>query len=205
MLSFSEFLSENYKNFIGPSSIPQREKWIDRAWEILQKSYAPIGGIKGSGFSSKDDMISNIPFWKLYVKNDKVVAAAFYKDKGGRKSVAIATDGSDLGKKIVGEIFKASLGVSYGEKSGPALATMMKSVPWDELQHFMMTPEQVKKITGEDAIPVAKYGVEKLDAKDRFTHDKFPQLKPYFYVRELGGGMHLKVSMGTPNLNILSR
>lgn len=205
MISFRDYLSENYKNFIGTPSIPQREKWADQAWEVLQKSYAPIGGIKGSGFENKEAMIKDIPFWKLYVKNDKVVAAAFYKDKGGRKSVAIATDGSDLGRKIVGEIFKASLGVSYGEKSGPALATMMKNVPWDELKNFMMTPEQVKKITGENAIPVTKYGVENLDTKDRFTHDKFPQLKPYFYVRELGGGMHLKVSMGTPNLPIISR
>lgn len=49
MLSFSQYLNENYKNFIGPQSIPQREKWIDQAWDIVQKSYAPIGGIKGSG------------------------------------------------------------------------------------------------------------------------------------------------------------
>ena len=205
MLSFIEFLSENYKNFIGPNSKPDREKWVDQAWDILQKSYAPIGGIKGSGFASKQDMIDNIPFWKIYTKNDKVVAAVFYKDKGGRKSVAIATDGSDIGKKIVGDIFKASLGVSYGEKSGPALATMMKTVQWDVLQNFMLTPDQVKKLTGENVISISKYDVDELDSKDKFTYDKFPQLKPYFYVRELGGEMHLKVSMGTPNLAIIPR
>jgi hypothetical protein len=205
MLSFSDFLSENYKNLIGPASIPQREKWADQAWEMLQKSYAPIGGIKGSGFENKEAMVKDIPFWKLYLKNDKVIAAVFYKDRGGRKSVAVATDGSDLGKKIIGNVFKSSLGVSYSEKSGPALATIMKSVPWDELQRFMMTPEQVEKTTGEKIVLVSKYGVEKLDAKDRFTYDKFPQLKPYFYMRDIGGSMHLKVSMGTPNLTIFSR
>jgi hypothetical protein len=203
MLSFKQYISENFKNFIGPKSKSDREKWADQVWDILQKSYAPIGGIKGSGFASKQDMIDNIPFWKIYTKNDKVVAASFYKDKGGRKSVAIATDGSDLGKKIVGDIFKASLGVSYGEKSGPALGTMMKTVPWDNLKNFLMTPEQVKKVTGEDAISVSAFGYENLDDKDKKTYDKFPQLKPYFYVRELGGEMHLKVSMGTPNLKIL--
>jgi hypothetical protein len=202
MLSFKQYISENFKNFIGPKSKSDREKWADQVWDILQKSYAPIGGIKGSGFASKQDMIDNIPFWKIYTKNDKVVAAAFYKDKGGRKSVAIATDGSDLGKKIVGDIFKASLGVSYGEKSGPALGAMMKTVPWDNLKNFLMTPEQVKKVTGEDAISVSAFGYENLDDKDKKTYDKFPQLKPYFYVRELGGEMHLKVSMGTPNLKI---
>lgn len=204
MLSFKQYLSENYKNFIGPDSKPQREKWADEVWEILQKSYAPIGGIKGSGFSTKQDMVDNIPFWKLYTKDNKVVAAAFYKDKGGRKSVAIATDGSDFSKKIVSDIYKASLGVSYGEKSGPALGLMMKTVPWDELEHFLLTPEQVSKITKEKILHVDDFGYENLDVKDKRTHDKFPMLKPYFYVRQLGKSMSLKIAMGTPNLTIIS-
>jgi hypothetical protein len=205
MQSFKSFLNENYKNFIGPDSIDSRRVWVDQLWSILQKSYAPIGGIKGSGFSSKEDMIQNIPFWKIYTKNNKVVAAALYKDKGGRKAVAIAADGSDLGKKIVGDMFKSSLGVSYGEKSGPALSLMMKSVPWSELENFMLTPKEVSKISSEKVIPVEKYGYKKLDEKDKFTYDKFPQLRPYFYVRELGGKMHLKASMGTPNLPIIKK
>lgn len=204
MLSFKQFIPENYKNFIGPNSKPDREKWVDQAWDILQKSYAPIGGIKGNGFKSKQDMIDNIPFWKIYTKGDKLIAAAFYKDKGGRKSVAIATDGSDLGKKIVGEIFKASLGISYGEKSGPALATMIKNVPWETLEKFIFTPEELEKISGEKVIRVEKFGAENLDPKDKFTYDKFPKMRPYFYIRELGGEMHLKAAMGTPNLKIFS-
>ena len=203
MLSFKQYISENYKNFIGPSSKPQREKWVDQAWEILQQSYAPIGGIKGSGFASKQDMIDNIPFWKIYTKGDKVIVAVFYKDKGGRKSVAIATDGSELGKKIVADVFKSSLGVSYGEKSGPALGTMIKAVPWDTLKNFMLTPQQLSKISGEKIMTIDEFGVENLDEKDQFTYNKFPQLKPYFYVRELGGEIHLKAAMGTPNLKII--
>jgi len=205
MLTFKKFISENYKNFIGSSSIDQRKQWVDQAWDILQKSYAPIGAIKGKGFSSKKDMLENIPFWKLYTKDDRLVAAAFYKDKGGRKSVAIATDGSDLGKKVVGDIYKASLGVSYGEKSGPALATMIKSVPWDELEKFLITPAQLSKISGDNILTVEKFGPENLDAKDKFTYDKFPKMRPYFYVRELDGEIHLKAAMGTPSLPIFKK
>lgn len=204
MLSFSRFINENYKNFIGPNSREKREEWADQAWDIVQKSYAPIGGIKGSGFNSKQDMIDNIPFWKIYTKGDRLVAAAFYKDKGGRKSVAIATDGSNLGKKIVGDIFKASLGVSYGEKSGASLGTMMKNVPWKELQKFLFTPKQLEKISGKRVVPVSKYDIGDLDEKDQKTYKKFPELKPYFYVREIDDKPHLKVAMGTPNLPIIS-
>jgi len=205
MITFKHYIEENYKNFIGAESKKDREKWVDQAWDIVQKSYSPIGGIKGSGFASKQDMIDKLPFWKLYTKGDKLVAAAFYKDKGGRKSVAIATDGSDLGKKIVGDIFKASLGVSYGEKSGPALATMINVVPWDELKNFLLTPSQLSKISGDKILAVAEFGPENLDEKDKFTYDKFPKMRPYFYIRELDGEMHLKAAMGTPNLQIFKK
>jgi hypothetical protein len=205
MITFKHYIEENYKNFIGAESKKDREKWVDQAWDIVQKSYSPIGGIKGSGFASKQDMIDKLPFWKLYTKGDKLVAAAFYKDKGGRKSVAIATDGSDLGKKIVGDIFKASLGVSYGEKSGPALATMINAVPWDELKNFLLTPAQLSKISGDKILAVAEFGPENLDEKDKFTYDKFPKMRPYFYIRELDGEMHLKAAMGTPNLPIYKK
>lgn len=202
MLSYKEYLQENFKNFIGPSSREDREKWVDQVWEILQKSYAPIGGIKGSGFSSKQGMIDNIPFWKIYTKNGRVVAASFFKDKNGRKSVAIATDGSDLGKKIVGEMFKSALKVSYGEKSGPALATLMKNVEWDVLRKFLISPKQMARLSRDEIIPLNEFGVKNLSDKDRKTYDRFPQLRPFFYVREIGGSMHLKVSIGTPNLKI---
>jgi hypothetical protein len=42
--------------------------------------------------------------WKLKKHNGKIVSAVFYKDKGGRKAVAIATDGSEHGKRGAAEI-----------------------------------------------------------------------------------------------------
>ncbi|MFA7408578.1 MAG: hypothetical protein WCY93_12270 [Anaerolineaceae bacterium] len=198
--SFSEFLAENYKNLIGPDSEDKRRHYADQVWKILVKSYQPMGGLKGNGFNSKEDMIKNIPFWKLYTKGDKVVAAAFYKDRNGRKAVAIATDGSDLGRVIVSQIFKASLGVAWGEKSGPALATMMKVAPFEDLKSFILEPKVVAKLL-DDPIET-EVNPDKLDPKDRFTWDKFPQLRPYFYVREIGGEKHLKASFGTPDTKI---
>jgi|GEM_PF-1815286 len=195
-------LFEGYKNFIGPDSRDKKELWVDEVWDILQQSYESLGGIKGSGFRSKQDMINNIPFWKLYTRAGKLVAVAMYKDKSGRKAVAIGTDGSDLGKRIVGDIFKSSLGVSYGEKSGPALATMMKSVSWEELRPFLFTPKEVEKITRKKVIPIEDFGPENLDPKDLRTYEKYPELIPYFYLRDLGGALRLKVLMGTPNLKI---
>lgn len=203
MLTFSQYsLTENYKNFIGKDSIENRRRWADQVWDIVQSSYAAIGGIKGSGFNTKEDMITNIPFWKIYTKKDKVIAAFFYKDKSGRKIVAMGIDGSDLSVKITDSVYKASLGVSYGEKSGRALGKMMKTVKWNDLKGFLLEPSVVQKVTGKKTTPISDFNASDLDEKDRFTYEKYPELRPWMYVRELGGEMHLKVSMGTPNLPI---
>lgn len=202
MRTFKQHLAENYKNFIGAESKERREEYADRVWTMLQKAYAPIGGIKGSGFESKQAMIDKLPFWKIFTRGDDVKAAVFYKDKNGRKSVAVATDGTPEGKKILTDIYKNDLKVSYGEKSGPALGLLLKTVDSDYLANFFMTPEQVSKLTGDECIPVKKFGVENLDSNDKRTWDKFPQLHDFFYVRELGGEMHMKATFGTPGLKI---
>lgn len=76
MISYKEFLTENFKNlFVKDKS--KRLIYIDEVWDILQSSYADNGGIKGKGFSSKQDIIDNIPFWKLFTRNNKILVAIF--------------------------------------------------------------------------------------------------------------------------------
>lgn len=204
MLTYSQYLSETYKNLLD-KDLEEKRKYIDEVWDLLQKSYAPIGGIKGNGFGSKEDLIEKIPFWKLLIKNKKVIVAIFYKNKGGRKIVAIGTDGSDLAKIWLQKIYKESLGVAYGEQSGPALAYAMKSIDFKILKNFLLTPKEVSKITGETVTSINKFDPENLEKKDKLTYDRFKdKLSDYFYVRELGGEMHLKVSFGTPNIPIFS-
>ena len=196
MLTFSQYLSETYKNFIGIESIENRRKWLDQTWDILQQSYKPLGGIRGSGFDTKENMLKKIPFWKLSIKDGVVKAAIFYKDKNGRKLVASATDGTAEGRRAIEQTLKASLGVTYGEKSGPALGLLMKTVEWDALEPFLMKPEKAQKILKKEVREVVP---SELSPKDKKTYDKFPQLRPYFYVRNLEDGKpSIKVAFGTP-------
>ena len=105
MKTFKEFineqryqlLSERFINLIGDDE--RKEDYRDQVWNLLQTSYKPIGGIKGTGFKSPDDMVKNIPFWKMAVKDGKVEAVIMYRDKGGRKSVAMGSTGSPWLKK----------------------------------------------------------------------------------------------------------
>ena len=131
MLTFKGFLNEGFINLINDN--PKKSDYIDAVWDMIQKSYAPIGGIKSNGFQSKEAMM-NVPFWKIGTVNGKPVAVTFYKDKNGRKSVASGTDGSDEGKKRIIDMMKNELKRSYGEKSKASLGLMLKIVPPDVIK-----------------------------------------------------------------------
>tara|TARA_R110002167_G_scaffold115987_5_gene290686 strand:+ start:659 stop:1267 length:609 start_codon:yes stop_codon:yes gene_type:complete len=201
MKTLNQFLNERFVN-AHPNDGELKRKWADRVWDLLQRSYADIGGIKGGGFENKESMIAKIPMWKMAVKDGKLLAVILYKDKGGRKSVAMGAEGSDQAKAIVANMFKQEVKRAYGEKSKAALGAMMKSMPWDVIEPFLMTPDQVKRTSGDDVQPIAKMKTSDLPKDAQFTLNKYPMLKPYGYLRALGDEMIFKVSLGTTGKNI---
>lgn len=200
--TFREFksLNEGFVNLIADN--PKKEDYIDVVWDMVQKSYASIGGIKSNGFQTKEAMMK-IPFWKVATVNGKVVAVAFYKDKGGRKIVASGTDGSADGKRRIIDICKNDLKRAYGEKSKAALGLALKITPPEVIKQFLMSPDDVLKMSkGKDTIiPVKGYRGE-LPDDAKVTLKKFPFLIDYGYLRDFGGKTMFKVMMGTPGKTI---
>lgn len=192
--SFEEYLTERYKNLIGDA--PDKEQYKDAAFRMLQSSYAPIGGIHGSGFRSPDDMVKNIPFWKLVIKNGAPVALAMYKDKGGRKRVAIATDGSAEGKAGIQGILREDYSRAYFEISDRSLSFQAKILGYDFLAKYAKTPEQAAKISGDPVQPAPAGDPEV---------QRHPQLAKFFYQREIGGRLHTKIMFGTTGKKIVQR
>lgn len=175
MLSFSDFLlQETYKNF---RDIENKRKYADQVWDILEKSYKYIGGIKGSGFSSMEDMIISIPYWKICIKNNKVVAVALYKDKNGRKVVAYGSDKSEIGKTIIKKIIidDVSRYRTYGEISDNVVKFVFRTFSKDQLNKYLIPAEQAIKIVGGEII-------------DQFT-----------YKRKIGNEYHEKIMFGSLN------
>ena len=201
MKTFNTFIAERFINAL-PNDEELKRKWADRVWNLLQKSYAEIGGIKGGGFENKESMIAKIPMWKMAVKDGKLLAVILYKDKGGRKSVAMGAEGGDQAKAIVKNMFQQEVKRSYGEKSKKALGAMMKSMDWNILEPFLLTPDQVKRTSGDDVQPVAKMKTSDLPKDAQFTLNKYPMLKPYGYLRAIGDEMIFKISLGTTGKNI---
>ena len=206
MLTLKKFISEQclderYVNAIGDRDIDLKNQYKKQVWDLLQSSYAKNGGLMGSGFQSMEIMVQKIPMWKMVINNGTVEAVVLYKDKGGRKSVALGSTGSPYAKKAISNLFPAELQRSYGEKSKSALGALMKIVPWSVLEPYAKTPAQVKKVSKDTITSLKDFkGTLPDDAKATLT--KFPVLQPYGYFREIGGKLSFKVMIGTPGKTI---
>lgn len=197
-------LNEKFVNAVGNSdeAMATKEKYKTAVWDILQSSYKDIGGIKGNGFGTPEDMLK-IPMWKMGIRDGNLHAVVMYKDKGGRKSVACGSDGSSEGKWFIADIFKAELKRSYGEKSKSALGLTMKLTEWPALKHFTIKPVDVQKMTPKDKITPLKSMDKSEWPKDAVkTIERYPQLLEYGYFRMFNGEPIFKVMFGKPGLNI---
>lgn len=173
MIHFEQFLCENYKNL---TSIEDKQKYKKQVWDVLDKSYQYIGGIKGSGFESIDAMLKNIPYWKIFTRNDKVIAVMLYKDKNGRKMVACGSDGSSEGKQIVKRMIQDDIRHqrAYGEISDALVGYVKKHFTADEIAKYFVKADQAGQILNKKVKPTGQ-----------FT-----------YVRMIGGEPHEKMMYG---------
>ena len=186
-MKFIDFLNERYLNLFKAE---EKEQYKDIVFELVQQSYAYIGGMKGSGFSTADDMVKNIQMWKLAKINGKIVAGELYKDKSGRKTVATFTDGSSAGKKAMADIFRSGMDRSCIEISGQALGFLVKSLDRDYnlIKKYAKTPQEVSKFLKKEV----------QEPTDDDMIKRFPELVPYMYSRKLASGEIVsKVLLGT--------
>lgn len=190
MDSFKTFmqLDEKYINLL-PHHEDEKHKHAKEVYDLVQKSYAKIGGIHGNGFKDHHDMVKNVHMWKLHKKNGKITSAALYKNSdGGRKAVAVATDGTPEGKHGLSKMMTDDVRHkrAYTEMSGPSLGFLKKHV--GDVTHHALHHDVVKKALPRDEIRPAPHDDEEVK--------KHPELKNHFYQRKIGDHWHTKVMLG---------
>ena len=120
---FRDFLlTERFLNIFDKS---EKQKFVDEVWNLFQIAYSKVPGGFLS-FKSKEDLIKNSFFWKLVRKKNKIIAVAAYKDKKGRKRVAVGHDGTPQGKTAIKEIMTKDLERSFVEVSGGSEKFLMR-------------------------------------------------------------------------------
>jgi len=171
--TFKEFIFENIINLFDESD---KDKYVDEIWDLLLNSYKDIGGIKGSGFQSKESMKKKIKLWKLGRKNGKIIAGLLYKDKGMRKTVAVFTDGSSEGKTSLESMLKDDFSRSSIEVSHSLLRFIKKKMP-NLARKYAIPSNKVSSIIGKDIEIVSEYE----------------------YIRDINGTLIRKMMLGSIN------
>lgn len=177
-------LTETFDNLFAKDT-DKRQRYAQQVYDLLQTAYSPIGGLKGSGFNSPQEMIEQIPMWKLFRRGNDIKAVMMYKDTGGRKRVAMATDGSPEGKKILARMVKDEYEQqrSYAEISGGSL----------RFHQRVLGDEMLDAIT----IPT-RQAVQLLNLQP----DEYRVVSDVEYQREFKGEWITKRMLGVPGKNI---
>ena len=168
-LLLETLIQEKYINTLTKSDF---QKYIDPVWDIMQRTYEPIGGFGTA--KTKEELLDKVDFAKLVQKDGKIIAAALYKGKDdNRKAIAKGSDGTLEGKNAVKKIYYDDIKMSraWGEFSGAAEKLMLKA--------------------GGQMIP-NKYVEKLIDKKVSSFNDD-----GYHYTRNIGGEDHEKVIIAT--------
>jgi hypothetical protein len=184
MVAINEILKENVLNErfisvgINPKDEKYREKYRDQLITMLQNSYKDINGY--GGISDKDEELKSInndisnSAIKMVERNGVITATLIYKLNHGRKSIAVATNGTKEGKsdlmKIIDDDKKMQR--SWGEFSG-AIEHILRKKDFP-----LIKPERIKNLTGKKI---------QLDPES-----------PDHYHRDIGGYSHRKIGLGYP-------
>lgn len=208
MKTFSEFnkpdiIAEKFKNFVGFTDdvVDAKSEYALQVWDMLNVAYKAIGGIKGSGFESPEAMMKKIRFWKLGFSGGELKIVVLYKDKAGRKVVALGTDGTKQGKNMLAGVLKADLDRSYKEISDGAWGFSRKYIGDEVLMKFAIPVHKVRKLLK---------GKEIFDLNDlppRLTKkvNKEDPFYKFYYGREIGGSVHVKIMIGVEGLPITDK
>lgn len=174
-------ICEKYTNLFRDDPKADFDKWKDQAYDLLQKSYAPIGGLLG--VPDADALVNDSDMWKLVNHGNTILAICIYTFKRtGRKLTACGClqgpDGkADPGaKEWLYDILSADMRIRNG---------------WAEVDDKM---EHIMQKSGGVPVPV---DVAELLMKGKHFTYKDPD--GYHYRRIIGGEEHTKILYANPN------
>ena len=163
------------EHFVTLRNNTEMMSYMDEVWDMLQEAYKDIGGFLTA--KTQGDLIRKSSLWKLVTRPHKgVVAVAVYTSKnGGRKLIAVATNGTREGKDALFSIIKEDIKM------------MDQRQAWAEVSSAM---EHLYNKFGGVVVP-SKYVQDILRDKEIIDHEDDGH-----YSREIAGEKHRKIIYG---------
>lgn len=173
---------ERFKPFKETDDIKFIKTHADEIWDIMQRSYAPIGGFLT--YKNIDDMLERVGYIRYgdWVNNTMSAAALYSKNKGGFKLVGCGTKhGEQEEKDIIYDIIKDD-------------AEEYSQWHWAEVSGPM---ERIFQKCGGNPIP-AELAKQILGKED----ENFIYCDDAHYKRLIGGKYHTKILYGFKNHDV---
>ena len=172
-----ELINEHFVNIFTKEIDSTVNQYKEVVYDLLQKSYAPIGGLLG--VNDPDQLVLDSDMWKLVTRGSKVVAVAIYSMKrGGRKMIACGSDGTPEGKKDLYKILQEDI-------------KMVDRKMWAEvsgaMEHIYINKQGARPVPAEVAQILMK------DKNFIKIHDD-----GFHYDRLIAGEVHTKILIGNP-------
>lgn len=179
-----ELVNETFTNLFKGDDF---SKWKDQAYELLQRSYAPIGGLLG--VPDADALVNDSDMWKIYRKGNKILAIIIYTFKRtGRKLTACGCLQNPDPNSVTGfsadPVAKAWLYKIINDD-------MHRRDGWAEVDRKM---ERICRREGGVPIPVEVAAI-------LMKGKNFTKVDPdgYHYWRIIGGEEHEKIIIANPD------
>jgi hypothetical protein len=177
----SEFLTERVLNLHTPD---QKAQYADEVWDMLQKSYAKMGGFKSA--SSKEELIDIPGYWKVVKRGPELTAVNLYRQTPKTKNFKVYASAAQTTKDLATDKYKATP---------------------QGLQDYLMVKkadEKMKRSWAEVSGPAEKLA-QSINTKpipnkfaEYLTGKEILSLNPdgYHYTRLIQGELHEKIIYG---------
>ena len=180
--SLMEYSLEKNKTTHIKSSSPDAREMEDDVFDLIDKSYAPIGG--NLKVSKASDVGSEYSDWVVADVDDDPEPDVFVggKQKGGMKAGAFATDGTPIAKASLSNIQQDLLTAGWWTEVSGAPA------------HILINKLGMKPV--EDEAKVRKMlGNKDIEWHGEHPEGKFPGTYGW-YTRDINGHKHAKIILG---------
>lgn len=179
-----EMVNETFTNLFKGDDFSM---WKDQAYELLQKAYAPIGGLLG--VPDADALVNDADMWKMYRKGNQILAICIYTFKRtGRKLAAC------------GCIQMPDPTSKTGFRAEPTAKSWLYKIISDDMSRRDGWAEVDDKMEGillkNGGVPVQVEVAEILMKGKNFTK---VEDDGYHYWRYIGGEEHRKIIIANPN------
>lgn len=196
--------TENHKDyqilFLKENDLRLKESYATEVYGLLENAYRVCGGITlGSGFQNEEDMIENIPFWRLTFKNDQLISVVMFKErKCGYKMVAYAPL-SQIDSEIRSADIDYMMDNSFAELSGALLVIVLKNLG-SNWKRYIQSAERTVIVKGIESLSRFCFENEIPDnSKEMYERlsKEWPELLSFCYLKKIGNEYKIKVIMGT--------